>query len=506
MHPSRPTRRTLVRHLGLASAMLLAAACTPADTDPVADTDAELARWPACDPAATHQTVSFVHMNDMHGHYNIEDAGAANVARIRGYYEQVKAEQPFTLFTNGGDDYEKGSVVEALSNYAATREVSNALRFDMRVIGNHDLSWSQDELLKYATDPYATVLASNIEYIGDDAQGYGAVEYAELQVGCVKIGFMGAVSAPWTAENTQYDGDYYPEFPTDLDFVEVHRRLIAAHRGDVDLLVAVSHLGLGDDELVAEQTDGLDVMLGGHSHTPMFTAEEVGGTLIVQAGSYAQFVARLDLDVDLSTRKVTDHSYQLRLTSTDLPADVATEAEVEAILNRYGPNAFVEIGQVLSAQGKLGASRLAVQGAIAKLGVDAAIMKQSAAFGGLRAGPVTQQDLFEAFLIERQPPGTPGWTATYMADISGADLARLTELDTSEWAVILPDDITPEATYRISLPKFAASVPANYLPAGVTIGAPQFGSETWELLDGWAKDRTRDCLYMDSDDRLPSCG
>ncbi len=499
-------RRALSHGVALCVA-LCAAACSPS-TDPADTVDTDVAaapRWPACDPTATHQTVSFVHMNDMHGHYNIDDAGAANVSRIRGFFEQVKAEQPFTLFTNGGDDYEKGSVIEPLSQYAATAEISKAMKFDVRVIGNHDLSWSQDELLRYATDPSAIVLASNIEYIGNDAQGFGAVEYAELQVGCVKIGFIGAVSAPWTAENTQYEGDYYPEFPTDLDFIEVHRRLIAEHRADVDLLVAVSHLGVGDDELVADQTDGLDVILGGHSHTPIFDLEDVGGTLIAQAGSYAQYVARLDLDVDLTSRKIADHTYQLRLTTTDLPADVSTEAEVEAILNHYGPDAFTEIGQIEQGVTKLGASNLAALGAIEDLGVDAAIMKQSAAFAGIKAGALTQQKLFEAFLIERQPPGTPGWTATYTASISGADLARLTELDSNEWAVVLPSTIDPSATYRIALQKYAASVPANYLPAGVTITAPEFAKETWEVLEAYARSRTAACKFLDSDTRLPTC-
>lgn len=489
------------------SLCLLSTACVQTE-DEVRSDDSDVAaapRWPACDPNATHQTVSFVHMNDMHGHYNVDDAGAANVARIRGYFEQVKAEQPFTLFTNGGDDYEKGSVIEPLSQYAATREISNAMRFDVRVIGNHDLSWSQDELLRYATDPSAIVLASNIEYIGNDSQGFGAVQYAELQVGCVKIGFIGAVSAPWTAENTQYEGDYYPEFPTDLDFVEVHRRLIAEHRADVDLLVAVSHLGVGDDELVADQTDGIDVILGGHSHTPIFDLEDVGGTLIAQAGSYAQFVARLDLDVDLKTREISDHTYQLRLTTTDLPADVSTEAEVEAILNHYGPDAFTEIGQLQDGVTKLGASKLAALGAVQELGVDAAIMKQSAAFAGIKAGALTQQKLFEAFLIERQPPGSPGWTATYTARISGADLARMSELDPSEWAVVLPDAIDPTASYRVALQKFAATVPANYLPAGVGIDQVEFAKETWEVLDVYTRARTAACKYLDSDERLPTC-
>lgn len=500
--------------LGTALAVALAAAgaagCSPDEGANGAggatpDSGTNTPRWPACSAKTGVQTLSFVHMNDMHGHYNVELDGAPKVARIRGFYESVLAENPYTIFTNGGDDYEKGSVVEALSEYASTREVSKALRFDVRVIGNHDLAWSQEELLAYARDDHAIVLASNLEYIGDDPQGFGAVRWAELQIGCVRVGFLGAVSAPWDARNTQYQGDYYEQFPTDLDFIRVHRELVDAHRGEVDLIVAVSHLGVGDDLLVATQVEGIDAILGGHSHTTLFQPEVVGKTLVVQAGWASTYVARLDLDFDLDRRELAGHRYDLRIVTPGIEASVDTAQEVEAILQRHGPGAFESIGRMRSSSSELATCELAARAAIADLGVDAALVKRSTSFGALGLGPVTQQDLFDVFKIERQPAGTPGWTAMYVAELTGASLALLGGLPTDEWVLVAPNPIDPGRTYRLAVQKLAALHPEDYLPAGVSLSAPSFAKETWELLDQLTRARTRDCLYLDADEPLPDC-
>lgn len=502
--------RRATQRAGATLALALTAACSSEKAVPTRGSSADggvpaAPRWPECAQQSGLQTISFVHMNDMHGHYDVELDGAPKVARIRGFYEAVRAENPYTLFTNGGDDYEKGSVVEALSDYASTREVSKALRFDVRAIGNHDLAWSQEELLAYARDDHAIVLASNLEYIGDDPQGFGAVRWAELQVGCVRIGFLGAVSAPWDARNMQYQGDYYEQFPTDLDFIRVHRELVDEHRAGVDLVVAVSHLGVGDDMLVATQVEGIDAILGGHSHTSLFRPEVVGETLVVQAGWASTYVARLDLDFDLDRRELAGHRYDLRIVTPDLEASVDTEQEVEAILQKYGRGALDSIARVRSPQSSLATCELAARAAIADLGADAALVKRSTSFGALGKGPVTQQDLFDSFKIERQPAGTPGWTAMYLAEVSGESLLLLGGLAPDEWVLVAPQSIDPGRTYRLALQKLAALHPADYLPAGVTLAQPSFAKETWELLETLARARTAKCQYLDADEPLPDC-
>jgi len=89
-------------------------------------------RWPTCSANAAMQRLSFVHVSDIHARYNPEPNSETPVGRIRGYYEAVKRENTYTVFTNGGDDYEKGSVAEELSGGQSTREIVKALGFDVR--------------------------------------------------------------------------------------------------------------------------------------------------------------------------------------------------------------------------------------------------------------------------------------------------------------------------------------------------------------------------------------
>ena len=100
--------------------------------------------------------------------------------------------------------------------------------------------------------------------------------------------------------NEQYTGDFFPsDFPARWDWTERAREIVTAHRAEVDLLVCISHLGNGGDEALAAAVDGIDVILGAHSHTVLMREEVVNNTIIIQCGSSLGWVGRLDLDFDL---------------------------------------------------------------------------------------------------------------------------------------------------------------------------------------------------------------
>ena len=301
-------------------------------------------KWPLCDDRSPTQKISFVHIADMHAHYNPDKDGSSPVGRIRGYYEQVKKENPFTLFTNAGDDYEKGSIAEELSQGQSTREVVNAMRYDVRTLGNHDFAWGVGELLQFSHDPSSLVLATNtklnrenIEPLRDISPGW--TDFAIMTVGCVKIGFLGLLSRPWDEKDRQYDGPFYSELPalqTDFHFVEAAREVIARHRQEVDVLVLVSHLGLEDDIILAEQTNGIDLILGGHTHATMTTPLRVRNTSIVHVGAFTENIGRFDIEYDL-LGPVHHMVYFLRrvITFGDYLRSCAYQASQEHLLFDY---------------------------------------------------------------------------------------------------------------------------------------------------------------------------
>jgi 2',3'-cyclic-nucleotide 2'-phosphodiesterase (5'-nucleotidase family) len=69
-------------------------------------------------------------------------------------------------------------------------------------------------------------------------------------------------------------------------------RLAEELRPRVDLLIALTHIGIAKDRELAAATDLIDIILGGHSHTVLNVPEKVGRTWIAQGGSHARFAGR----------------------------------------------------------------------------------------------------------------------------------------------------------------------------------------------------------------------
>ena len=144
-----------------------------------------------------------------------------------------------------------------------------------------------------ATFPF---LAANIE----DQQGRGlplSKPYVILQRNDLKIAVIG-ITTPETAFTTKPD---YVSGLTFRDPKEILPPLIKELRsGGIDIIVLLSHSGLDADLVIAEQVSGIDVIVGGHSHTAVTHPLRVNDTIIVQAGCYGAYLGVLQLDIDPS--------------------------------------------------------------------------------------------------------------------------------------------------------------------------------------------------------------
>lgn len=448
-------------------------------------------RWPVCEPGGASQTISFVHVSDMHARYNPEAGGASPMARVRGFVDQVRGENPYTIFTNGGDDYEKGSIAEQLSRGRATRQVVQAMGYDVRTIGNHDLAWGLEELLAYSRDQSAVVVSANTAMTakttktGAGAAEPGWVDYAEVMVGCVRIGFFGLLSRPWNEQGEQYDGPYYadhPELRTDFNYAAVARRIVEGHRRNVDLLVLVSHLGVHDDIRLAEEVEGIDLILGGHSHTTMTQPHRVGSTIIVHTGSHAEHLGRFDLDYDLHNRRIAGSRYTLVANEAGAaPVDEAVSREIAGILSPYQEaieEDFVRLGAGRDKQEMAG---IGARAAVETLGADAAFISPHATWKGGAPGGLTRQAILDIFPVEREPSASPGTSSLYLLRATGADLlhARASLPDFVYEGV---ERIDPAALYTIALPKAQAWRQARYFGRQISLAAPVPAGELWEIV------------------------
>lgn len=452
--------------------------------------------FPACDPAAKTQTVSFVHATDMHARYDAKPDGHSPWARIRGFYEMTLSGNPDTVFVDGGDDHEKGSLAETLSGGESTVEMTRAMGFDVRVLGNHDFAFGAKEVLEHSRDPRAVVLASNLRSRGKDAAAFGAVPYAELQVGCVRVGFLGLITRPWNERDEQYDGDY-PGFRGRYDWAKVAAEILKARRSKPDLTVLVSHLGREDDLKLAAQVRGIDLILGGHTHGITWEPIVVKGTRYVESGGYSEHVTRTDATVDLATRRVT-WGFDAFKVGAALPVDARVDRLAASLAERWGASRATPSGCACRAADKAAAGRTAARAALATLGADAALVDLKTVWDPWDAGVLSAQDFADAFRIERQPPGAPGFSAFYLATVDGRTLTRLrARRDPSRWVYAGPVELSPRKRYRLALPRRAALHPELIAGTPTSLSSPRFAAEAWSVLDRYARARMTSLLCVD---------
>lgn len=458
-------------------------------------------RWPTCETSAVSQQISFVHVSDTHACYNPIPGGSSPLSRVRGFVEQVREKNPYTVFTNSGDDYEKGSIAEELSQGRTTRLVVQAMQYDVRTIGNHDFAWGLEELLAFSHDPVAVVLASNTRMTGNAPGSQpGWVDYAELTVGCVKIGFFGLVSRPWNENGEQYDGPFYqkhPELQTDSRYVAITNEIIASHRQDVDLLVLVSHLGIYDDIHLAEQTRGIDIILGGHTHTTMTKPLRINKTTIIHAGSHAETLGRFDLDYNLLDKQIADSHFVLVSNQEgETPVEVATDREINKIISPYQEAIRSDFARLNTSQSPKGMALIAARAAVEALKSDVAFVNPQSAWKGRSHGGLTPQDILDTFPVEREPAGETGESSLYLVRGTGANLLQvLASLpDFAYWG---PENIDPAMTYTVALPKAQALNQKRYFGRELGMTPPESAGELWEAVVAFGRDRNSANLSLD---------
>ena len=103
-------------------------------------------------------------------------------------------------------------------------------------------------------------------------------------------------------------------------FVDIHEaveevgRICNTYRSlDVDLTVLLTHIGFEEDKKLAEELDptwGVDIIIGGHSHTLPEKPEVVNNVLIVQAGTGTDQIGRFDILVDTDNNCVSNYHWQ----------------------------------------------------------------------------------------------------------------------------------------------------------------------------------------------------
>ncbi|MCE9565357.1 MAG: metallophosphatase, partial [Planctomycetes bacterium] len=244
-------------------------------------------------------TLTILHTNDIHGHLtawtgwdaDLKGKTVGGFGRLAGAVAQTRKDAANVLLLDAGDLL-GDSMIADLTEGRAMVEALNHLGYDAMSIGNHEPDFGTGVLRQRMTDARFTVIAANL--VERKGSKPFAKPYIVKKVGGVSVGVLGLAypKTPWTtAAKNVAEVEFQPPTPA------VRHYLPKMREDGAELVVVLSHLGLSGDQALAKAVEGIDVIVGGHSHNRMTKAETVGTTLIVQAGAHGSDLGRLELTV-----------------------------------------------------------------------------------------------------------------------------------------------------------------------------------------------------------------
>jgi len=188
------------------------------------------------------------------------------------------------------------------------------------VLGNHEFDFGQQVLTERIKEARFPVLGANV-------RGLGLIKpYVIKKVNGLRVAIIGVVTAD-TPTHTS------PKNVAGLKFsppAEAVANCLKELKGKADLVVVLSHIGYQEDRALAAQVPGIDVIVGGHSHTKVTTPERINQTVIVQAWEHGKVLGVLDLD--LKDGKIVKYSGRLVEIK---PGSGPVDAKVLEIVARY---------------------------------------------------------------------------------------------------------------------------------------------------------------------------
>ena len=315
-------------------------------------------------PTVQHQpfTLTVAHINDTHSHFDpVKSSFSANgvevfnefggyprlQAMVKQYKAQAQKNDQSLLFLDAGDAFQ-GSAYFKINQGAMNADLLDQMGLDGMALGNHEFDLNNQKLNRFVSSLDFPIIATNVD-VSHDTNFNGQTNILPYQI-------------------FAFDGDH-KTVVKDINNLPKHKNLVAVfglslqdmpniapHTGDVKFLnevktaqstvdflkskgvndvIALTHIGNATDIALAEKVNGIDLIVGGHSHTLLGDFTNIGwsnfgpyaqmvknpngkaSTCIVQAGKYAEAIGKVNVSFN-SQGEVTNCAGHNTLLSNDV--------------------------------------------------------------------------------------------------------------------------------------------------------------------------------------------
>ena len=272
-----------------------------------------------------------LHSNDMHGDFlseTIGDKELGGVSMLSGYVNKVRNEEKNALYCISGDMLQ-GSLIDTEFKGISTIEIMNYINPDIVSLGNHEIDYGLGHLLLLERCSKFPIVNADIFIKNPYTRLFQSHEI--LHVDGMKIMFIGIITNE-VLSPLKKDTLLGSLIDVEEAAKEVGKICNSYKLTDIDFTVLLTHIGFEEDKKLAALLDpnwGVDVIIGGHSHTVLEKPEVVNDILIVQAGVGTDQIGRFDIKVNTDLNKVEEYKWQLiPIDSTHCPRDKGIEESI----------------------------------------------------------------------------------------------------------------------------------------------------------------------------------
>ncbi|RLK10068.1 bifunctional metallophosphatase/5'-nucleotidase [Ruegeria conchae] len=265
--------------------------------------------------AAAEYKLTILHTNDFHSRIepinkydsacgdedNAEGKCFGGSARLVTAVEEARGRAENSILVDGGDQFQ-GSLFYTYYKGKVAAEFMNKLGYNAMTVGNHEFDDGPEVLRGFIDSVDFPVLMSNADIADEELLTDKIKKSTVIEVGGEKIGLIGL-----TPEDTHDLASPGPNITFSDPVPAVQDEVDRLTAEGVNKIIVLSHSGYGVDQRVAQETTGVDVIVGGHSNTYLSNTSDkaagpyptvVNGVQIVQAYAYGKFLGELNVTFD----------------------------------------------------------------------------------------------------------------------------------------------------------------------------------------------------------------
>jgi len=299
-------------------------------------------------------TLTILHINDWHSRIESNNAyestcsaeeetegkclgGAARL--VTAIADRRKAlDGQNVLLLNGGDNFQ-GSLFYSTYKGKAEAEFLNQMKFDAMTVGNHEFDDGEDALVPFLEEVTFPVLSANVHPNAQSKVGDKIKPSLVLDVGGEKIGIVGAVT-----NDTPEIAAPGPNIAIEDDIKTITAEVEKLKQEGVNKIIALTHVGYPRDKELIAKIPGVDVVVGGHSHSLLSnTDDKAEGPYptmvdnpdgykvpVTQAASYSKYLGEFTVTFD-DTGVVKEAKGDPLLLDKSIEPDAAVLARIKEL-------------------------------------------------------------------------------------------------------------------------------------------------------------------------------